>query len=178
MEHSTGYVLFMYDAKFTNSGPYTCEVIVDTTFDTLMFTKKLLVIGKNSEFFDILDWKFKASKNGLKAYLAIFYLSLLHSYANERVMINLLRKEEKEINAFFNRISRVEKGMKAFGFGWGNLERFFMDSFYAFQICLMIIPGSQESTNNTNLVKALQPPAQPGIVIHPLTSVGSSMESR
>ena len=54
MEHSTGYVLFMYDAKFTNSGPYTCEVIVDTTFDTLMFTKKLLVIGKNSEFFDIL----------------------------------------------------------------------------------------------------------------------------
>ena len=46
MEHSTGYVLFMYDAKFTNSGPYTCEVIVDTTFDTLMFTKKLLVIGK------------------------------------------------------------------------------------------------------------------------------------
>lgn len=44
MEHSTGYVLFMYDAKFTNSGPYTCEVIVDTTFDTLMFTKKLLVI--------------------------------------------------------------------------------------------------------------------------------------
>ena len=115
MEHSTGYVLFMYDAKFTNSGPYTCEVIVDTTFDTLMFTKKLLVIGKNSEFFDILHWKFKASKNGLKAYLAIFYLSLLHSYANERVMINLLRKEEKEINAFFNRISRVEKGMKAFG---------------------------------------------------------------
>ena len=53
MEHSTGYVLFMYDAKFTNSGPYTCEVIVDTTFDTLMFTKKLLVIGKNSEFYDI-----------------------------------------------------------------------------------------------------------------------------
>ena len=53
MEHSTGYVLFMYDAKFTNSGPYTCEVIVDTTFDTLMFTKKLLVIGKNSKFFDI-----------------------------------------------------------------------------------------------------------------------------
>ena len=53
MEHSTGYVLFMYDAKFTNSGPYTCEVIVDTTFDTLMFTKKLLVIGKNSELYDI-----------------------------------------------------------------------------------------------------------------------------
>ena len=74
MEHSTGYVLFMYDAKFTNSGPYTCEVIVDTTFDTLMFTKKLLVIGKNSEFRDIcsvtfklffeaLNFQYKMSKN-------------------------------------------------------------------------------------------------------------------
>ena len=46
MEHSTGYILFMYDAKFVNSGAYTCEVIVDTTFDTLMFTNKMLVIGK------------------------------------------------------------------------------------------------------------------------------------
>lgn len=45
MEHSTGYVLFMYDAKFDNSGDYTCEVLADTTFDTLMFTKKMLVIG-------------------------------------------------------------------------------------------------------------------------------------
>ena len=36
----------MYDAKFVNSGAYTCEVIVDTTFDTLMFTNKMLVIGK------------------------------------------------------------------------------------------------------------------------------------
>ena len=46
MQHSTGYVLFMHDAKFINSGAYTCEVIVDTTFDTLMFTKKMMVIGK------------------------------------------------------------------------------------------------------------------------------------
>ena len=49
MEHSTGYILFMYDAKFINSGAYTCEVIVDTTFDTLLYTKKLLVIGKINE---------------------------------------------------------------------------------------------------------------------------------
>ena len=68
--------------------------------------------------------KVQGFKNSLKAYLAIFYLSLLHSYANERVMINLLRKEEKEINAFFNRISRVEKGMKAFGFGWETWKGF------------------------------------------------------
>ena len=46
MQHSTGFVLYMYDAKFINSGAYTCEVIVDTTFDTLMFTKKMMVIGK------------------------------------------------------------------------------------------------------------------------------------
>ena len=46
MDHSTGYVLYMKDAKFINSGAYTCEVIVDTTFDTLMFTKKMMVIGK------------------------------------------------------------------------------------------------------------------------------------
>ena len=46
MQHSTGLVLYMYDAKFINSGAYTCEVIVDTTFDTLMFTKKMMVIGK------------------------------------------------------------------------------------------------------------------------------------
>jgi len=44
MQHSTGFVLYMYDAKFINSGAYTCEVIVDTTFDTLMFTKKMMVI--------------------------------------------------------------------------------------------------------------------------------------
>ena len=46
MQHSTGFVLYMYDAKFINSGAYTCEVIVDTTFDPLMFTKKMMVIGK------------------------------------------------------------------------------------------------------------------------------------
>lgn len=49
MEHSTGYILFMYDAKFINSGAYTCEVIVDTTFDTLLFTKKMLVIGEHKK---------------------------------------------------------------------------------------------------------------------------------
>ena len=88
-----------------------CDIL--SNFQTMWTTK--LWKRKFYDIFPVKDWKFKASKNGLKAYLAIFYLSLLHSYANERVMINLLRKEEKEINAFFNRISRVEKGMKAFG---------------------------------------------------------------
>ena len=84
MEHSTGYVLFMYDAKFANSGPYTCEVIVDTTFDTLMFTKKLLVIGKNSELYDIClllydkqTLKVQCFKNAFKSLFGDFLLSIL-----------------------------------------------------------------------------------------------------
>lgn len=44
MEHSTGYVLYLDDAKFVNTGVYSCEVIADTTFHTLIETKKMLVI--------------------------------------------------------------------------------------------------------------------------------------
>jgi hypothetical protein len=39
-------MLQLVNVDFVNSGAYSCEVIVDTTFHTLIETKKMLVIRK------------------------------------------------------------------------------------------------------------------------------------
>jgi hypothetical protein len=44
--YSTGGSLRLLGVDFVNSGAYSCEVIADTTFHTLIETKEMLVIGK------------------------------------------------------------------------------------------------------------------------------------
>ena len=46
MKHSTGNTMVLNSVNFANSGAYSCEVIADTTFHTLIQTKHMLVIGK------------------------------------------------------------------------------------------------------------------------------------
>ena len=87
MQHSTGYVLFMHDAKFINSGAYTCEVIVDTTFDTLMFTKKMMVIGKC-----ISQWG--NHENLLSLFLCLFLFSKNYVKSNGYLVIGILHDGE------------------------------------------------------------------------------------
>jgi hypothetical protein len=52
--NSTGQTLQLLNVDFVNSGAYSCEVIVDTTFHTLIETKKMLVIRKSFIFISFL----------------------------------------------------------------------------------------------------------------------------
>ena len=47
MAHSTGKTMVLNKVDFVNSGAYSCEVIADLTFHTLIETKHMLVIGKS-----------------------------------------------------------------------------------------------------------------------------------
>ncbi|XP_040575762.1 uncharacterized protein [Lepeophtheirus salmonis] len=48
-EKSTGETLFLHSVNFENSGAYSCEVIADITFHTLIQTKEMLVIDLPDE---------------------------------------------------------------------------------------------------------------------------------
>ena len=49
--------MVLHNVNFENSGAYSCEVIADITFHTLIQTKNMLVIGeKNTPSFDILHY--------------------------------------------------------------------------------------------------------------------------
>ena len=46
MQRSNGNTMVLDRVDFINSGAYSCEVIADQTFHTLIETKHMLVIGK------------------------------------------------------------------------------------------------------------------------------------
>ena len=49
--------MVLHSVNFENSGAYSCEVIADITFHTLIQTKNMLVIGeKNTLSFDFLQY--------------------------------------------------------------------------------------------------------------------------
>ena len=49
--------MVLHNVNFENSGAYSCEVIADITFHTLIQTKNMLVIGeKNTPSFDFLQY--------------------------------------------------------------------------------------------------------------------------
>ena len=48
--------MVLSSVNFENSGAYSCEVIADITFHTLIQTKNMLVIGEKTLSFDFLQY--------------------------------------------------------------------------------------------------------------------------
>ena len=58
MKHSTGNMMVLNSVNFANSGAYSCEVIADTTFHTLIQTKHMLVIGNKLNI--LFPWRMRS----------------------------------------------------------------------------------------------------------------------